>query len=302
MWSLIAFLFLLNSSFAHIIQTEFWFNGEDPAKAKDACINHPTSFSFTYRSTYGFISNVFWTESPWSGTDSCYFWSIDDDGKILYQNFTYPMQDANDVSAWVTRPFCFSAPHDTKRLESGDCLMIEYPESHGEISPDSYTKVNIARKSRSCVLVEEKYKNKFCTQPEKAFPVYYELDINECDVNAYVPEDEYHDGISAMIMSKVKDDLYQIQTYKDPNCIFEDIDPDNPDPQYLKVGECYPDDDDDSDTPFKTWTKFVSLTCDDDKKIQNSEYTQYRKSSNYTSFTRLMKKGIRNAKLKMINP
>lgn len=303
MRGLIAFMFLLKCSFAlHIIQTEYWFSGEDPAKAKEACTNDPTSFSFTLRSPSGFITDVYDTQvyngslGPWSGTDSCYFWSIDDNGKILFQNFTYPMQDANDIRDWATRPFCFSAPHDTKRMESGDCLIIENPDP--QVESDCYTKVNIGRKSKSCVLVEEKYKNKFCTQPEKAFPLYYELEINECDVNAYVPDDEYHDGISAFFFSKVKEDLYQIQTYKDPSCLFEDIDPEDP-PQYVKIGECQPDFDDDSETPFKTWTKVVSLTCDNDKKLQNSEH---RKSSNYTSFTRLMKKGVRNTKLQTIKP
>merc|ERR1719365_270973 len=108
-----------------------------------------------------------------------------------------------------------------------------------------------------------------------------------------------------MNVSKVSDDVYEIQSYKDQNCIFED--PDHP-VQYLKIGECQPNFDDDDDTPFKTWTKVVSLKCDgDDDKTnqngkQNHQNSEYTKSSNYTSFTRLMKKRVRNSKLKMINP
>jgi len=290
MRGLIAFLFLLKSSFAsNIILTDYW-NGEDPAKAKEACMNDPTSFTFTLTSPSQFITgvddnevcNMNGTDCQWSGIDTCYYWKVFD-GEIIYQDFTYSMQDENDIAAWAVRPFCDSASHDMKRLESGDCFNSEVG------TMEVYKKASIPRESKSCTLVEEMYKNKACTHPANAFALHYEFDMNECFVYADFPN-----GILAMNVSKVNDDVYQIQSYKDPNCI---LDPDHP-VQYLKIGECQPNFADDDDTPFKTWTKVLGLKCDDEKRNQNSEYI---KSSNYTSFTRLMKKGIRNAKLKRIN-
>ena len=98
------------------------------------------------------------------------------------------MQDENDVAAWATRPFCNAASHDFKVislfsmdffiklgieiLESGDCFSSEVG------TMEVYRKASIPRKSKSCTLVEEMYKNKACTHPANAFALHYEFDMN----------------------------------------------------------------------------------------------------------------------------
>jgi len=307
MRGLIAFLFLLKTSFAlEVILTDYW-NGEDPAKAKEACMNDPTSFTFTRtlpsRFTTGVddneVCNEDGTDCQWTGTDYCYYWGLWDTG-IIYQNFTYMIQDAKDVTAWATRPFCGNAAQNTKRLKSGDCFIQDIE------TMEEYTKVSVPPKSKECVLIEEVYKHQSCTSPANAFSSQYEFNMDECFVYGY--ESDVPDGIWVMKVENKYVDTYQISQYKDPNCLFEDNDPDYL-PQVLKIGDCLPNFDRGiDDTPFKTYTKVVSLKCDgdDDKTNQKSkEYHQnseHTKSYNYTSFTGLMKKRVRNSKLKMVNP
>jgi len=291
---LIFSLVILSTSLAaNIISTSYW-NFADPSKAKDVCMNSPNLFNYTIIGPTGFLvdtdyeSECIGENCTFSGTDKCNYWTIRGDDKISYMNFTRNNQDPKDINEWYTRPFCDAAPRTQKIYDSGACVVMN-PEF-------GINKYSIGLDEKSCTMKEVTYKNADCTQPSKSFPVQYKFDLNKCEVFGFTPGVGAEDGgaLFAAKVNKVTDGYYQVQIYDDPNCIFPSIDPDQPGPQDMKIGECSSNDDDD-DNPFRTWTKLVSLECG---QTHPGQLTEQKKSFRSTSFTRLTKK-IYRAKKKM---
>jgi len=270
----------------NIITTSYW-NFADPSKAKDVCMNNPNFFNYTVIGPTGFMVDTDYSSEcigdncTYSGTDTCNYWTIREDDKISYMNFTRSYQNPKDIKGWVTRPFCDAAPRTQKVYESGSCVVIN--------PLFGINKYSIGLDEKSCTMKEVTYKNAECTQPSNGFPVQYKFDLNKCEVFGFTPGVGVDEGgtLFAAKVTKIAEDRYQVQVYDDPYCIFPSIDPDQPGPQAMNIGECSSDDDDE-DNPFRTWTKIVSLECG-----QTSQFAAQKKSFRSTSFTRLTKKMLR---------